>query len=106
MVGNVNAFEEILDTAGRILDTKDGLDPVADLVGVAKAASADLRFELIDLVRSKVARVTLIVDLTESVGPFVAKDTEPFAELGKADPQQLSNFGSSGNRAFRFGFQP
>src|SRR4051794_19227538 len=53
MVGNANAFEEIFDTTGRIRDSKNGLDPVADLVGVAKATRADFGFELLNLLSGK-----------------------------------------------------
>src|SRR3954454_23712170 len=37
VVGNAKAFEQILDAAGRIRDTKGRFEPVPDLVGVAKA---------------------------------------------------------------------
>src|SRR3954449_8377457 len=57
VVTDADALEQVLDPRGRIPDGKGGFDPVADLVGVAEAAGADLRFELSNLVGVEVARV-------------------------------------------------
>src|SRR5262249_43461480 len=92
VVADADALEQVLDPGGRVADGEGGFDPVADLVGVAEAAGAELGLELLDLLRGKFARVALVVDLAEGVEPFVAKAAEPFAQLAEADPQQLSDF--------------
>jgi hypothetical protein len=73
VVTDAGAFEQILDTGGRTADVKGGFGPVADLVRVAEAAGADLRFELSDLVGIEVARATLVVDLAEGLKPLIAE---------------------------------
>jgi transposase len=65
--------------------------PVADLVGVAEATSADLGFEASDLVSGEFARVALVMQSAESFESLIAKDTEPFAQLGKTDAQEFGD---------------
>jgi len=84
--------EQILHPAGRIADAEGVLKPLANLLGVAEAARADLLFELVHLPGGELARVALVVESTQSVEPLVAIDPEPFAQLGEADPQQVSDF--------------
>src|SRR5215216_3114255 len=101
VVADADALEQVLDPGGGIADGEGGLNPVADLVGVAEAARADLGFELLDLLRGKFAGVALVVDRAEGVEPFVAKDPEPFAQLGKPDAQQRGGLSSGLARANR-----
>src|SRR5262249_30530938 len=77
---------------GRIADTFGVNKPLANLIGVAEAAGADLLFELVDLGRGELAGVALVVQSTQSVEPFVAIDPEPIAQLAQANAQQVSNF--------------
>jgi len=91
VVADANAFEQIFDPGGGIPDTKGGFDPVANLVGVAKATGADLCFELGNLLLGQIAWVALVVDFTKGVEPFLTKDTQPFAQLAEAHTQQGSD---------------
>src|SRR6202030_4032949 len=91
VVADANAFKQIFDSRRRILDTKGGLNPVADLVGVAETGGADLGFELLNLVRRQVARIALVVQSADGLEPTVAKHTKPFAQLRRTNAQQLRN---------------
>ena len=66
--------------------------PVANLIRVAKATCADFVFELGNLVGGEVAWITLVVEGAEGVQALVAEDTEPVAQLGETDPQQVGDF--------------
>jgi hypothetical protein len=61
------------------------------LVGAAETALGDLVLEPPDLVGGELAGVALVKEGAEGVEPLVAEDTEPFAQLGKADAQQLGD---------------
>src|SRR5262249_16673910 len=89
VVADGDGLEEVLDPGARVADGEGGLEPVADLLGVAEATGTDLLFELSDLIRLQLARVALVVDLAEGLEPFVAKDAEPLAQLAGADSQHL-----------------
>src|ERR1700739_997892 len=67
VVTDADPTEQVLHPAGRIADAEGVLEPMANLVGVAEAARADLLFELIHLSSSELARVALVVQSTESV---------------------------------------
>ena len=88
--------EQILHPAGRIADAEGVLKPLANLIGVAEAAGADLLFELVHLRGGELARVALVVERAQGVEPLVAIDAEPFAQLGEADAQQVSDFFPAG----------
>src|SRR5262245_9459630 len=91
VVADADAFEQVLDAAGRVADLESVIEPLTDLIGAAERAGADFAFELSNLVGGKFARVTLVVQDTEGVEPLVAKDTKPFTQLAQTDAQQLSN---------------
>src|SRR5262249_5669667 len=92
VVTDADPPEQVLHPGGRIADTESVLKPLADLVGVAEAAGADLLFELVHLPGAELARVTLVVESTQGVEPFVAIDQKQFAEWAEADPQQVGDF--------------
>src|SRR5262249_51143841 len=91
VVADADAFEQVFDPGGRIADGEGGLEPVAELGGVAEATGADLALELLDLAGGEFTGVALVVDLAEDVEAFVAVDAEPVAQLGKADAEQLGD---------------
>jgi len=92
VVTDADAFEQLLDSTGRVADGERLLDPAANLIRVAKATGADFLFELCNLMSSKFTRITLVMESAESIESFIAIDTKPFAQLGEADPQQVSDF--------------
>jgi hypothetical protein len=96
VVTDADPPEQVLHPAGRIADAEGVLKPLANLIRVAEAARADLLFEVFHLLGGELARVALVVQSTKSVEPLVAIDTEPFAQLGEADPQQVSDFFPAG----------
>ncbi len=61
VVADADPPEQILHPGGRIADTEGVLKPLADLIGVAEAARADLLFELIHLVGAELARIALVM---------------------------------------------
>src|SRR5216684_7419983 len=55
VVADADSPEQILQTAGRIVDSEGVLKPLTNLIGVAEAAGADLLFELVHLVGGEIA---------------------------------------------------
>src|SRR5262249_18266553 len=92
VVTDVDPSEQTLHSAGLVRDVERLKEPVADLVGVAKAPGADFGFELFDLVRGKLAGVALVEKGAQGVAPLVAKAGGPFTQWAEADPQQSSGF--------------
>src|SRR5262249_17455394 len=82
--------EQVLHPTGAVADPEGVLKPLADLIGGAEAAGADLLFELVHLPGGEVARVAPVLEDAQGVEPLVAIDSEPFAQLAEADPQQRS----------------
>src|SRR6266404_5805035 len=87
VVADADPSEQILHPAGRIADTEGVLKPLANLIGVAEAAGADLLLELVHLPSGELARVALVVEDAQGVEPLVAIDPQPFAQLAEANPQ-------------------
>ena len=81
VVADPDALEQVLDPGGGVADGEGGLEPVADLVGAAEAARADLGLELFDLRRGESQRFESLgierdVDFTvHAADPFHLRDT-------------------------------
>src|SRR5262245_34661876 len=91
VVADADALEQVLHPTGRIADPEGIKKPLANLIGVAEAAGADLLLELVDLRGAELAGVALVVQSTQGVEPLVAIDAEPFAQLAVANAQQVSD---------------
>ena len=91
VVGNADAFQQILHAAGGVENPEFLLEPVADLVRVTKATTGDFGFQLFHLVRGQFARVAFVVQGAQGVEPPVTIDG-PFAQLRQTDTQQFSDF--------------
>src|SRR4051794_40432326 len=88
VVTDADAIEQILYAAGLVRHAEGVVNPLANLIGVAEAAGADLIFESLDLVGGELARVPLVVEGAEGVEPLVAIDAQPFTQLGQTHAQQ------------------
>lgn len=67
------------------------VDPVANLLGGEEAAGGDLSLESLDLGRSELAGIALMVEGTQSFQALGAVGSEPLADLSLGDAEQVGD---------------
>ena len=91
VIGDANPPEQLFDSRGRILDAESYIDPMDNLLGIAKQALGNFVFENLNLARGKFPRITLVVEQAEGSQPFVAVGAEPRPQLPETDVQQFGH---------------